>query len=239
MKIIPAIDIMYRRVVRLEQGKFEKEKVYSGNPIIVAKNWMEKGAKLLHIVDLDGARLGKPVNINVIRDIIKTTGLEVELGGGLRSVENVEKAFEAGVRYCIVGTSAVQDEAFCKYVVKKYADRMIFSVDVKGGVVAIRGWGELSGKAAEEYIKELENIGAKRIIYTDISRDGMLSGPNLETLKVILENTTLEVIASGGISSIENIKVLKEYEKKGLVGVIIGKALYEGKLDLKEAINAS
>jgi len=239
MNIIPAIDIMDKRVVRLEQGEFTKGKVYSENPILTAKNWKEAGARLLHVVDLDGARLGKPVNLDVAGEIIKNVKVDIELGGGLRSARDIESAFTAGVRFAVIGTSAVEDEAFCGRLTEKFGDKVIFAVDVKDGKVAVRGWKEVSEIGADGYIKKLEAAGAKKIIYTDISRDGMMAGPNLETLKSILQLTPLEVTASGGISSIEDIKALKGLEKDGLRAVIVGKALYEGKIDLKEAINVS
>ena len=238
MQIIPAIDIMDKSVVRLEQGKFEKEKKYSENPILVAKEWKKIGAKLLHVVDLDGARLGKPISLDVVSEMVKGAEVAIELGGGLRTIQDVESAFKAGACACVIGTSAVSDKEFCKEVIEKFGSKIIFAVDVKDGKVAIKGWKELSPKSAEDYLKELEEIGAKKIIYTDISKDGMMSGVSLETLKAILESTTLEVIASGGISSVDDVKALKGLGKSKLVGVIIGKALYEGKIDLKEAINA-
>lgn len=237
MRIIPAIDIIDKRVVRLEQGKFDKEKVYAENPILIAKNWKEKGATLLHIVDLDGAKIGKPVNLDVIGDIAKI--VDIELGGGLRSESDIENAFKAGVKFVVIGTSAVEDESFRINLVKKFGEKIIFAVDAKDGKVAVRGWKEVSDKDALEYIKELENIGAKRIIYTDISKDGMMEGPNFQVLKSILENTNIKVTASGGVSKIEDIKKLKEIEGNGLDSVIIGKALYEGTIDLKEAISVS
>jgi len=236
MRIIPAIDIIDKRVVRLEQGKFDKEKVYAENPILIAKNWKEKGATLLHIVDLDGAKIGKPINLDVIGDIAKV--IDIELGGGLRSESDIENAFKAGVKFVVIGTSAVEDESFRINLVKKFQEKIIFAVDAKDGKVAIRGWKEVSDKDALEYIKELENIGAKRIIYTDISKDGMMEGPNFQVLKAILENTNIKVTASGGVSKIEDIKKLKEIEGNGLDSIIIGKALYEGTIDLKEAISA-
>lgn len=239
MNIIPAIDIMDKKVVRLEQGRFEKGKVYSENPVLVAKKWKDQGAKLLHVVDLDGARLGKPVNMDVVSEIVKNVTINVELGGGLRNEEDITSAFQKGVHFAVVGTSAVKDEAFCKNLVEKFGDKIIFAVDAKEGKAAVKGWKEVSGKDVTEYIKILETLGGKKMIYTDISRDGMMTGPNLETLKLILGSTSLEVTASGGISSINDIKVLKGLEKDGLKGVIIGKALYEGKIDLKEALNVS
>lgn len=238
MNIIPAIDIIEKKVVRLEQGKFNKEKVYSDNPVMMAKQWENKGAKLLHVVDLEGARLGKPVNLDVVREIARDVKIDIEFGGGLRTEEDIKNALKVGVRFVVIGTSAVSDEGFCKSVTEKFGDKIIFAVDAKDGKVAVKGWKELSEKEIEAYVKELEALGAKRIIYTDISRDGMMSGPNLEILKSILSQTKLEVIASGGISSVDDIKKLKMLEKDGLTGAIIGKALYEGKIKLEEALRA-
>ncbi len=238
MKIIPAIDIMDNKVVRLRQGEFDKGKVYSVNPIMAAKEWKAAGARLLHVVDLDGARLGRPVSLDIAAEIIKNARVDIELGGGLRSVENIESAFAAGVYFAVIGTSAVEDEGFCRRLTEKFGDKVIFAVDVKDGKIAVKGWKEVSEIGVDGYIKKLKGAGAKKIIYTDISRDGMMTGPNLEALKSILRLTPLEVTASGGISSIEDIKVLKALEKDGLRAVIVGKALYEGKIDLKEALSA-
>ncbi|UCD54906.1 MAG: 1-(5-phosphoribosyl)-5-[(5-phosphoribosylamino)methylideneamino]imidazole-4-carboxamide isomerase [Candidatus Omnitrophota bacterium] len=236
MNIIPAIDIIDKKVVRLERGEFDKVKIYSENPVLIAKKWVDLGAKLLHIVDLEGARLGKPVNTDVINEIIMNVRVPVELGGGLRKKEHIDTAFNIGVRFVILGTSGINDEELCKFLVKRFGERIIFSVDVKAGKVAVEGWKKLAEQDALEYIKKVEGLGAKRIIYTDISRDGMMTGPNLETLKSILQATLLKVTVSGGISNIEHIRALKELEKDGLDGVIVGKALYEGELDLKNAL---
>ncbi|MBN1353789.1 MAG: 1-(5-phosphoribosyl)-5-[(5-phosphoribosylamino)methylideneamino]imidazole-4-carboxamide isomerase [Candidatus Omnitrophica bacterium] len=236
MEIIPALDIMDKKVVRLQQGEFNKERTYSENPILVAKEWKEQGAQRLHVVDLDGARLGKPVNMDVVSYMIRSVNIDVELGGGLRRYQDVEAAFKIGARFAIVGTRAVSDEAFCRKLIDSFGDRIIFAVDAKDGKVAIKGWKEVSENTIVEYIKNLESMGAKKVIYTDISRDGMMSGPNLETLKEVLESSSLDVMVSGGISDIRDIKVMKGLEKYGLKGIVIGMALYEGRLDLKKAI---
>jgi phosphoribosylformimino-5-aminoimidazole carboxamide ribotide isomerase len=236
MIIIPAIDIIDKKVVRLEQGEFGKMKVYAENPVAMAELWQKRGAKLLHIVDLEGARLGKPVNTDVINEIIKNIKLPVEVGGGLRNDKDMDTLFNIGANYAVVGTSGLKDEAFCRRMVTKYGEKIVFAVDVKHGKVAIRGWKEVSETDAAQYIKKIQDFGAKRIIYTDISGDGMMTGPNLEVLKTVLSSTSLEVTASGGVASIEDIKALKELEQDGLHSVIVGKALYEGKLDLGEAI---
>lgn len=236
MEIIPAIDIIDKKVVRLERGEFDRIKVYSENPVLVAKKWEALGARLLHIVDLEGARLGKPVNTDVINEIIRNIRIPVELGGGLRKKEHIETAFNIGARFVILGTSGVRDEELCKSLVERFGERIIFSVDVRAGKVAVEGWKKVAEEDAIEYIKKVERLGAKKIIYTDISRDGMMAGPNLETLKTILQSTSLKITVSGGISSIRDIGALKELEKDGLEAAIVGKALYEGKLDLKNAL---
>ncbi|MBL7158543.1 MAG: 1-(5-phosphoribosyl)-5-[(5-phosphoribosylamino)methylideneamino]imidazole-4-carboxamide isomerase [Candidatus Omnitrophica bacterium] len=237
MKIIPAIDLINGKVVRLEVGRFDKVKIYTDDPVEKAKEWSDLGAKLLHVVDLDGAKIGKPQNFDVIKKIADSTELDIEMGGGLRDEKNIAQAFSLGIKYAVVGTSAVQDSGFCTRMIKKYKNRIVFAVDVKDGKVAIKGWQESSDTDVAEYLSRLEKMGAKTVIYTDISKDGMMAGPNIAVLKEILSSTSLDVIASGGVSRLADIKVLKGLEKDGLKGVIIGKALYEGKIDLKEAFD--
>ncbi|MFH1593329.1 MAG: 1-(5-phosphoribosyl)-5-[(5-phosphoribosylamino)methylideneamino]imidazole-4-carboxamide isomerase [Candidatus Omnitrophota bacterium] len=239
MNIIPAIDIMYNRVVRLQRGKFDKERMYSENPILVAKGWDAYKPSLLHIVDLDGARLGKPVNKDLVEEIVKSVKAGVELGGGLRTEQDIDGAFAVGVRSVVIGTSAVGDDNFCKLIIEKYKEKLIFAVDVKDEKVAVKGWKEVSQLEVDTYIKRLEGLGAKRIIYTDISRDGMMVGPNLDKLRSILQLSSMDVTASGGVSNIEDIKALKKMETDGLKSVIVGKALYEGTLNLEEAMRVS
>jgi len=236
MEIIPAIDIIGGKVVRLEMGRFNKSKFYMEDPVEKAKEWSGLGARLLHVVDLDGAKTGTPKSLGIVKKIVSSVEADIELGGGLRKEEDIESALRAGVKFVVVGTRAIQDEAFCGLIAEKYSDKVVFAVDVEGGRVAIKGWKENSGITAEEYIKRLEKLGAKKIIYTDISRDGMMTGPNLEALKAILRSTDISVIASGGVSSIDDIKALKGIGGGKLSGVIIGKALYEGKIDLNEAM---
>ena len=236
MKIIPAIDIRGKKVVRLERGMFDREKVYSDDPVRFAQKWKDEGAELLHLVDLDGAKIGRPVNLDILKKIKENVKIEIELGGGLRTEENIEEAFSSGADFAVIGTSAAGDYNFCKNLLSKFKEKIIFAVDVKDGKVAIKGWEETVDKGALEYVKELENLGATRIIYTDISRDGMMNGPNLDSLKKILEETSLMVTASGGISNIEDIKLLKTLGKR-IDSAIVGRALYEGKIDLKEAID--
>jgi len=238
MMIIPAIDIMDQKVVRLERGDFSKGKIYSENPVLVAKEWKDRGALLLHIVDLDGARLGRPTILSIIEEIASSVRIDIELGGGLRTEEDIKAAFKAGVKFAVIGTSALSDSEFCRKITSGFKDRIIFALDVKNGKIAIKGWKELTEEGVFEYIERLESLGASRIIYTDISRDGMMSGPNLEMLKKILLSTSMEVIASGGISSLDDIRALKPLAKQGLKGIIIGKALYETKINYTEALLA-
>ena len=239
MKIIPAIDIMNRQVVRLERGEFDRVKVYSDKPVSVARRWKSLGAELLHVVDLDGAREGKTLNIDIVGKIASEPGIKIELGGGLRKEEDIANAFKVGVGFVVIGTGAVEDENFLKLIINRFGEKIIFAVDIKDGKVATKGWQKVSSLGAKEYIETLEEFGAKRIIYTDISKDGMMTGPNLKGLEEILESTFMDVIASGGVSSLDDIKRLKRLEEKGLFGIIMGKALYEGKVDLKEAISVS
>ncbi len=237
MLIIPAIDLLDGKVVRLEQGDYQRVKVYSETPVEVAKAWKGKGAKLLHIVDLDGARDGKPKNLDSVEKIIKETSAEVELGGGIRDIETIEKVFTIGVSRAILGTAAICKRNFARKCITKYSgERIIFSLDARNKQVFSEGWGLDSGYALTDLIKEFEPMGPKRIIYTDITKDGMMCGPNIQGIKDVLKSTNLEVIASGGVSGIDDVKKLKTLEPKGLKGVIIGKALYEGKIDLEKAI---
>ena len=235
MLIIPAIDIINREVVRLEKGAFKSKVTYSLDPVEVAAKWKALGARLIHVVDLDGARTGRPANLSIISRLVKE--VDVELGGGLRREEDVEAAFEKGVKFVVLGTKAATDDEFSKKLISRFGERVIFSVDVKDDMVALKGWQKISEMHTLEYIKKLERIGAKRIIYTDISKDGMMAGPNLEALRIILQSTDIRVIASGGVTTLDDLKALKALEKDGLAGAIIGKALYEGKIDLKEALS--
>ncbi len=237
MLIIPAIDLLDGKVVRLEQGSYQRVKVYSENPIEVARRWKDKGASLIHIVDLDGARDGKPKNLESVEKIIKTIDIEVELGGGIRDFETIEKVFDIGVSKAVLGTAAITKRNFSRKCIAKYSgEKIIFSLDAKNKQVFSEGWGLDSGYALNDLIKEFEPMGLKRMIYTDIMKDGMMTGPNVQGIKDVLKATNLEVIASGGISGIDDIKRLKMLEGDGLKGVIIGKALYEGRIDLAQAI---
>lgn len=233
MIIFPAIDILNGKCVRLIQGDYNREKVYSDSPVEMAKQWEEKGAEFIHIVDLDGAKSGKSINEAIILEIAKTVNVPVQVGGGIRSMQTVKTYLENGVNRVIIGTAAIQDEAFLKEAVETYGERIVVSLDAKNGYIATDGWTDTSDVKALDLVKKLENIGVKTIVYTDIAKDGMLQGPNLAEQKAINEATTMDVIASGGVATKEDVENLR---RLGLYGVIIGKALYDGKLKLEELI---
>jgi phosphoribosylformimino-5-aminoimidazole carboxamide ribotide isomerase len=238
MQIIPAIDIRKGKCVRLIMGDIRDETVYSKEPVEVAKLWQVKGARLIHVVDLDGALTGKPKNTDIILKIAKALRINIEVGGGLRDEEEIKRYIRADVRRVVLSTSAVSDEAFLKDMLEKYKEKIVVGVDAKDGYIAAKGWKDITDIRVLDFIKKLEANGVKRIIYTDIRRDGVMKGPNIKSIMTILRNTGMKVIVSGGISRLKNIERIMELEKKydNLEGIIIGKALYTGGIDLKEAI---
>ena len=236
MLVIPAIDIKDGKCVRLLQGRREDETVFSNNPVAMAQHWEEEGAELLHLVDLDGAFEGAPKNLPIVKKIIESIDIPVQLGGGIRIPESIEQVLEIGVHRVILGTLALKDPDFVESMCGKYGERIAVSIDAKEGMVTTHGWLEISQKPAIEFASEMQNRGVKTIIYTDIKRDGMLTGPNIEATREIAQDVEIEVIASGGISSIDDILAVKSLEPFGVVGAISGKALYTGKLNLREAI---
>jgi phosphoribosylformimino-5-aminoimidazole carboxamide ribotide isomerase len=237
MLVIPAIDIKGGNVVRLERGDFSKVKVYSKDPASMARQWASQGARILHVVDLDAAISGRLKNLAEIKDIIKSTSVPVQVGGGIRNRESIEKILSQGARRVILGTRACEDEGFMQAIISEYKDRVVVSVDAKDGYVTSDGWTKTSKLKAADLTKKLEDIGLEVLIYTDILRDGTLKGPNMDALKEILAvKKKLAVIASGGVSCLEDLLALKNLEPEGLAGVIVGKAIYEKKLNLKEAI---
>ena len=235
MLVIPAIDLKDGKVARLTRGDFSFERIYSHDPLAVAQEWEAAGARRIHLVDLDGAISGEFKNLTLIEKIIRNVKVPVELGGGVRSEGVIEEALEKGVSYVIIGTRLV-DREFSKRVIKRYGDKLIMGVDAKEGKVAIDGWTETTEIGYIEFIERLKAEGARTVIFTDIAKDGMLQGPNVKALKDILSEVSINVIASGGISSIDDLLILKRLEVKGLVGAIVGKALYERRMDLKTAI---
>jgi len=235
MKVIPAIDIKGGKVVRLTQGRARDETVYFDNPMEVAERWAAFGVGLIHIVDLDGALEGKPKNFALIKEIAEKIKPRIELGGGIRDLESIDMALGDGIEKVCIGTKAL-DHRFLKMLGRKYKSRIVVSIDAKEGIVYSKGWVFKTRMAVIDLAKEVEGLGITTINYTDISKDGMLEGPNIRSLKELLKATDLDIVASGGISSIEDVKNLKALEKDGLVGIIIGKALYENRIDLGEAI---
>lgn len=236
MYVIPAIDIRKGRAVRLVQGDLRDETVYSQEPVSVAKLWKLKGAKRLHVIDLDGAFSGKLSNLDYVKEIIKATDFKVQMGGGIRDLKTIEKVINIGVSSVILGTSAVQNKEFVKEAVKEYGKCIIVGIDAKKGMVAIKGWKQVTKVNAVDLAKEMEELGVSAIIFTDIQRDGMLEGPNFKSTKEIAQKVDIPVIISGGISGYKDIEHAKKLEKYGISSVIIGKALYTGKIDLKLAI---
>lgn len=233
MIIYPAIDIKDGKCVRLVQGLYSDMTVYSDNPLEMAMKFEQAGAQFLHTVDLDGARNGEPVNLDVIAEIAAALKIPVQLGGGVRNLKTLENAFEKGISRIILGTAAVKNPDFVKKALQQYGDKIAVGIDAKDGKVAIEGWEETSDFTAVAFARKMQKLGAKTIIYTDISRDGMLAGPNLNAMEEMVRAIEIEVIASGGVKGIDDIKNLKE---TGVAGVIVGKALYTGNIDLKEAI---
>ncbi len=233
--IIPAIDIKDGKVVRLFRGKFDKEKIYFEDPVFVAKKWESEGAKIIHLVDLDGAKLGYPVNKNRILEIMQNISIPVQLGGGIRTFKDIEYYLSKGVKRVIIGTKAL-DEKFLKGIISEFGDKIIVGIDANKGLVALEGWKKFSTIESVNFAKLVEKCGVKRIIFTDIKKDGTLSSPNFEEIKKILSSITINVIASGGISKLSDIEELIGMDFNNLEGIIIGKALYEGIFNLREAI---
>ena len=233
MNIFPAIDLYNGCAVRLYKGDYTKMTVYSENPVEVALDFRNCGAKFIHVVDLEGAKDGTTPNIDVVARIAKESGLFVEIGGGIRSMETLDRYFSAGVSRAILGTSAVTDEAFLKAAVEKYGEKIAVCADIKDGFVAIRGWVEKSEYTLDAFFSKMESVGVKTIICTDISRDGAMRGTNLELYRHLSEKYSVSVVASGGVSSISDVA---ELAKMKLYGAIIGKAYYTGDIDLAEAV---
>jgi len=233
--ILPAIDIRMGKVVRLLQGDFTKETVYSGDPINMAVRWEREGAGMLHIVDLDGAYLGKLKNLTTVKDIANTVKIPIELGGGLRTEAEVDKALNCGINRVIIGTRAYKDEGFLKKMVKKYGDAIVVGIDAAKHNIISEGWKTQTSLTITDFLRKINDIGVKTIIYTDILKDGTMQGPNLDATKKLLDKTSADIIASGGVSSLDDVKAIKALNKSNLAGVIIGKALYEGKFTVKQA----
>ena len=236
MIIYPAIDIRGGRCVRLTEGRFDAETVFADDPAEMALKWAGLGAEFLHLVDLDGALAGEGKNVPVIQRILKSVSIPVQLGGGIRNLETIEKLLELGVTRLILGSAAVKNPELVAEACKKYPGHIAVGIDAKNGEVAIEGWGQGSGVAATELAKKMASFGVETIIYTDISRDGMLSGVNVEATAALARACGVPIIASGGVASLDDIRRVKAVEGDGVQGCIIGKAIYTGAVDLKEAL---
>jgi phosphoribosylformimino-5-aminoimidazole carboxamide ribotide isomerase len=236
MILIPAIDLKQGQCVRLRQGNREDSTVFSDDPVSMAGKWVTQGAKRLHLVDLDGAFEGQPVNADVIESISSEyPDLPIQIGGGIRTVDTVEAYLAAGVNYVIIGTQAVKNPEFVTELCAEFPGHVIVGIDAKNGMVAVQGWAESSGHSALDLAKRFEDQGVASIVYTDISRDGMMQGVNVEATRQLAEAISIPVIASGGVTNLDDIKRLNEVKSSGIEGVIIGRALYERTINLSEA----
>ena len=236
MKIFPAIDLYDKKAVRLYKGDYNEMTVYSNNPLEIARDFENYGAKYIHIVDLEGAKDGTTPNIEIVKQIANETELFCEIGGGIRNIETVDKYINAGVDRVILGTAAVTDQEFLKQALSKYGEKIAVGVDIKDGFVAIKGWLEKSQYSCFEFCEMMQHLGVNTIICTDISKDGAMKGTNRQLYKELSEKFNVNITASGGVSSIDDIKALRQL---GLYGAIIGKAYYIGAIDLKEALEAA
>ena len=234
MKIFPAIDIKEKKCVRLLKGDFNKQTEYDISPVEQAKKYKENGFKNLHIVDLDGALTGQTVNLDIIQEIVSKFDLKIEIGGGVRSFQSIQKYLDTGVEKVILGSAAIKNKNFLKVACEKFPNKIALGLDAKDGYLSVSGWKENSHQLTLDYLKKVNDYGVSRLIYTDINRDGMKQSPNFgETVK-IADNSSCPVIISGGVSSIDDIKKAKEYNNKNIEGIIVGKAIYDGDIKLEE-----
>ena len=238
MEVIPAIDLLEGRCVRLYQGDYEQSQVFNDNPVEVAKQWVEQGATRLHVVDLDGAKTGKLVNQAAIEAIALAVSVPIQVGGGLRDRLSVQQVLNLGVQRAILGTIAVEQPQLVQQLCQEFSGQIIIGIDARNGLVATHGWLETSEVFATQLAVQMQELGAAAIIYTDIHRDGTLSGPNLDALRSLAATVSIPVIASGGVSSIIDLLSLLVLEPQGVTGVIVGRALYTGDISLKEALRA-
>ncbi len=237
MLVIPAIDLREGQCVRLIQGRLEETTVFSDDPVATAQKWGELGAPRLHLVDLDGAFVGAPQNLEVVEKIVRVLKIPVQLGGGIRTLSSIRKILDLGVDRVILGTAAIAEPELVHKACSLYGERIAVGIDSKDGLVAVEGWEATVEKTFIELGLEMKSLGVKRIIFTDTRRDGTMRGPNTESTRLIAQKTGLKIIASGGVAGLEDLKSLKELEKYGVEGVIVGKALYIGKVKLEEAIS--
>lgn len=239
MLIIPAIDLKNGRCVRLLQGRMDSETVFSDNPAAMAKRWEEEGAEIIHVIDLDGAVEKSPRNLESIKKIIASVDAHIQVGGGIRNQETAKMYLDLGIKRVIIGTEAINNPQFIKDACKSFPDQIVVGIDARNGLVAIEGWTETTQVKAVDLARQFEDCGVAAINFTDIHRDGMQTGPNLEATRRLAEAVSIPVVASGGVSTLEDIKNLLPLKSAGVVGVITGRALYSGTLDLKAAIELS
>ena len=234
MKIFPAIDIKDKKCVRLVKGNFDNKTEYEMSPLEQARKYKYHGFKNLHLVDLDGALTGETVNLDIIQEIVKNFDLKIEVGGGVRSIESIKKYTDAGVEKVILGSAAIKDKNFLKEACQKFPNQIALGLDAKDGYLSVSGWKENSNKLTLDFLKEINDFGASRLIYTDINQDGMKQGPNFEETSKVADTSNCPVIISGGVSSIDDIKKAKELNNKNIEGIIVGKAIYDGDINLDE-----
>lgn len=236
MLFIPAIDLKDGKCVRLRQGRMEETTVFSDSPVDMAQQWVDEGARRLHLVDLNGAFAGEPVNGAVIEAIVgKFPDIPVQIGGGIREIATVEAYLDAGVEYCIIGTKAVEEPTFITELCKLFPEHIIVGIDAKDGMVATEGWAEVSSVSATDLAKQFEQQGVSAIVYTDIARDGMMQGLNLDATVELAENISIPVIASGGMTNMQDVEAVCAKESSGIMGAILGRSIYEGTIDLATA----
>ena len=234
MKIFPAIDIKDKKCVRLVKGNFDNKTEYEMSPVEQARKYKDHGFKNLHIVDLDGALTGDTVNLDIIQIIVKNFDLKIEVGGGVRSIESIKKYTDIGVEKVILGSAAIKDKNFLKEACQKFPNQIALGLDAKDGYLSVSGWKENSNKLTLDFLKEINDFGASRLIYTDINQDGMKQGPNFEETSKVAGTSNCPVVISGGVSSIDDIKKAKELNNKNIEGIIVGKAIYDGDINLDE-----
>ena len=235
MKILPAIDIKDKKCVRLIKGDFENKTVYEMSPINQAKKYNDYGFKNLHIIDLDGALIGETVNLDLIKEIVSKFDLKIEVGGGIRTIDSIKKYIDVGVEKVILGSAAIKDKNFLKESCKKFPNKIALGLDAKDGYLSVSGWKENSNQLTLDYLKEVNDFGASRLIYTDINRDGMKQSPNFKETSKVADTSNCPVIISGGVSSIDDIKKAKTLNKN-IEGIIVGKAIYDGDIKLEELV---
>ncbi len=238
MMLIPAIDLKEGRCVRLRQGRMDDETIFSNEPEAMAERWHREGAQRLHVVDLDGAIKGSPFNSKAIKKIVDAVPIPVELGGGVRDVSVLKAYFDLGVAFGIIGTAAYKDPSFVEKAISLFPDKIILGVDARSGRISVEGWTEDVALSPVELVERFSGLPIAAVVYTDISRDGMRSGPNIEATAAFAENVRLPVIASGGISNLEDVLALADHSKSGIIGAITGRALYDGSLDFASAVEA-